>query len=427
MPNARAVMTTLDPKLRHKPSQKLTLEEVLKSLQDLIHTELLENEHAPETAVRQAGFSSEAQPPYYTTPVDEAFSMANVSADLDNLNDVVRSLSELIAKELDTAHELDLSLTSALHPADHFAQLDESPVPNKQEFSSEVTQATPAVLSMTTESVNPVELVPELISTTSPRPEGTTPNPQMLTPLGTQQDLFLVETSPAIVTSQAADNSTELTLTTPDPIEEMTLNKNIEDDSATLQELPRDFQDTFESSAQPFDASTAMEMLETADNHSHVESNAMRSMDFVDETITTTHAITNETKLEVRAIPDQLLDSHQTTTSVPSSDTPPTPHSLLDAEVSMSAIVSAPATAPVRSADDFLSSDIPVLHDIFSAPPSAVGLALLSPERARDAVIRAIAKLNIEMRQSGDRGLDPKIVHRLQNFVRLELEQATKK
>ena len=34
-------MTTVDSKPKHKPSEKLTLEEVLKSLQDMIRTDLL--------------------------------------------------------------------------------------------------------------------------------------------------------------------------------------------------------------------------------------------------------------------------------------------------------------------------------------------------------------------------------------------------
>mgnify|MGYP001559791070 CR=1 FL=1 len=50
-----------------------------------------------------------------------------------------------------------------------------------------------------------------------------------------------------------------------------------------------------------------------------------------------------------------------------------------------------------------------------------------SPDRARDAIIRAVAKLNIELRKSGSSGLDPKLINRLQQFMREELEKSAKK
>ncbi|MEK7261915.1 MAG: hypothetical protein AAB194_01250 [Pseudomonadota bacterium] len=79
-------MTDFDPsKLKHKPSEKHTLEEVLKSLQDLIHNDLL----------RGAG-ASPATPEHDTTASAETTASP---ADMP-FGSVVKSLEELVAKDL---------------------------------------------------------------------------------------------------------------------------------------------------------------------------------------------------------------------------------------------------------------------------------------------------------------------------------------
>jgi hypothetical protein len=85
-------MTEPDTKYKHKPSEKLTLEEVLKSLQDLIHNDLLHNSPvAPpaETSPQPAA----SRPPENLTPA----SSATPQLDLD---DVARSLEDLVNNEL---------------------------------------------------------------------------------------------------------------------------------------------------------------------------------------------------------------------------------------------------------------------------------------------------------------------------------------
>jgi hypothetical protein len=52
------------------------------------------------------------------------------------------------------------------------------------------------------------------------------------------------------------------------------------------------------------------------------------------------------------------------------------------------------------------------------APP------LPAPDRARDLVVRAVAKLNVEMRKTGGAGLDTKTILRLQQLIRQELEKS---
>lgn len=97
-------MTDFDPgKLKHKPSRKHTLEEVLKSLQDLIHNDL------PRGAARAAG-PSPAAPEHDTTAPAEAAPAAPTTplADMP-FGSVVKSLEELVAKDLAVADD-DLTL-----------------------------------------------------------------------------------------------------------------------------------------------------------------------------------------------------------------------------------------------------------------------------------------------------------------------------
>ena len=74
-----------------------------------------------------------------------------------------------------------------------------------------------------------------------------------------------------------------------------------------------------------------------------------------------------------------------------------------------------------------------MLHEVV-APPAGGALVhgprppttvppLPAPDRARDIVVRAVAKLNVEMRKSGGAGLDTKTILRLQQLIRRELEK----
>ena len=55
--------------------------------------------------------------------------------------------------------------------------------------------------------------------------------------------------------------------------------------------------------------------------------------------------------------------------------------------------------------------------------PPAKEPPLPAPDRARDIVVRAVAKLNVEMRKHGGTGLDTKTILRLQQLIRRELEK----
>lgn len=90
-------MTDFDPsKLKHKPSKKHTLEEVLKSLQDLIHNDLLRG------AARGTGPSPAAPEHDTTVPTGIASSAPASTTPLADMpfGSVVKLLEELVAKDL---------------------------------------------------------------------------------------------------------------------------------------------------------------------------------------------------------------------------------------------------------------------------------------------------------------------------------------
>ncbi|MCR4300496.1 MAG: hypothetical protein NUV51_02720 [Sulfuricaulis sp.] len=81
--------------------------------------------------------------------------------------------------------------------------------------------------------------------------------------------------------------------------------------------------------------------------------------------------------------------------------------------------------------------DIPVLKDVVASPGDgrrkkktatpAPKPPLPAPDRAREIVVRAVAKLNVEMRKSGSAGLDTRTILRLQQLIRQELEKGGEK
>ena len=87
-------MTDFDPeKLKHKPNEKHTLDEVLKSLQDLIHNDLLHGaKHAATPEAGTAPATSEGG-----TPTHPGSTISNAGIPFES---VVESLEELVAKDL---------------------------------------------------------------------------------------------------------------------------------------------------------------------------------------------------------------------------------------------------------------------------------------------------------------------------------------
>ena len=72
-----------------------------------------------------------------------------------------------------------------------------------------------------------------------------------------------------------------------------------------------------------------------------------------------------------------------------------------------------------------------MLQDVAAPPPPARpdGAPAPLPEKKhlREMAVRVIARLNIELRKCGERGLDPMTINRLQYLLQEELEQRTPK
>jgi len=108
-------MTDFDPeKLKHKPNEKHTLDEVLKSLQDLIHNDLLKGERAqpeepaaPEPEPAPSPAAEETPAAAAPEEADPAAAIPDISlpaADMP-LGAVVQSLEELVKNDLSLSDE----------------------------------------------------------------------------------------------------------------------------------------------------------------------------------------------------------------------------------------------------------------------------------------------------------------------------------
>ncbi len=108
-------MTDFDPeKLKHKPNEKHTLDEVLKSLQDLIHNDLLKGERAqpeepaaPEPEPAPSPAAEETPAAAAPEEADPAAAIPDISlpaADMP-LGAVVQSLEELVKNDLTLSDE----------------------------------------------------------------------------------------------------------------------------------------------------------------------------------------------------------------------------------------------------------------------------------------------------------------------------------
>ncbi|HSH15610.1 MAG TPA: hypothetical protein VLD18_06235 [Verrucomicrobiae bacterium] len=125
---------------------------------------------------------------------------------------------------------------------------------------------------------------------------------------------------------------------------------------------------------------------------------------------------------------------------VPEPETPKAPEQAPVAEIKADTTPAVePPAAPVKpgSTDQpasFNLDDIPVLNEVVAPPARSVPTPatppappLPAPDRARDLVVRAVAKLNVEMRKTGGTGLDTKTILRLQQLIRQELEKDREK
>jgi hypothetical protein len=82
-------------------------------------------------------------------------------------------------------------------------------------------------------------------------------------------------------------------------------------------------------------------------------------------------------------------------------------------------------------AHELAFDDIPVLQDMVTPPPAGSPAAddsapAMDPQKLRDLSIRAVARLNIELRKQGEPPLDARLIDRLQRLLREEMEKTGK-
>lgn len=536
-------MTTHDPsKYKHKPSPKHTLEEVLKSLQDLIRNDLLD---AKSTAAEPAsapvaddaaGESGRASPtPERSSsepvaPVREDFAPTTPQSGPVNLNAVMRSLKDLIHNELDTGEE---SPTTDAEPETIEAP---PPPPDAQHAPADANQPAPEeytpeafapldeelTLDATAAAITapppasalpelPGDIEPELIVEPEPEPAPAAPvitesvSPEKTT-RGTQQELpFDVPPAPAVEARLPPREPAPLSAPAPDSKPALAA-ETVTPEVDNLVPVPA-------SPAEPEAALPTIEVEENFDAAGYFETASESAAAFAPEiqnavTDTERSALTPEPALPVAAPPktkitlelateptventltmptvdfntvDLQASRDEPSAPPPAGDTPspesvpPAPIAEASAPAAMPATdtsAEAPPAAETRAGPDtepvrrephdattpatdvatkpeaatepasppapgqapFNLDDIPVLKEVVAPPAGSALLAAPpaartppprpSPDRARDLVVRAVAKLNIEMRRSGGVGLDTKTILRLQQLIREELEK----
>ena len=539
-------MTTHDPsKYKHKPSPKHTLEEVLKSLQDLIRNDLLDAKSAAaksefsavadDTAVGSDRVSptAEKSAPEPAAPVREDFAPATPESGPVNLDAVMRSLKDLIHNELDTgegpAPATDAEPETIEAPPPPFdaqpapADADE-PAPQEytpEEFApldeeltlDETAAAIPAPPPASALPELPGDIVQELIVEPEPVPappvimESVSPGK---TAPGTQQELpFDVppapavearlpsrepapvsappsNSEPAIITETVApeiDNPAPATVSPAEPEAALPTIEVEEDFDAAAY-----FEAASESAATvaPETQNTAVDTerttptpepappvapppeikttLELATEPSVENTLTMPTVDFDSVDFQASRGepsapaggdtpspgseppapVAEASAPETEPITATTAETPPAAETKAGSDTEPVKLGPQDATTPATDVATKPeaatepASPPTASQAPFNLDDIPVLKEVV-APPA--GSALLaeppasrtpppprsSPDRARDLVVRAVAKLNIEMRRTGGVGLDTKTILRLQQLIREELEKGGEK
>ena len=537
-------MTTYDPsKYKHKPSPKHTLEEVLKSLQDLIRNDLLDAKSAaaePESAPvadDAAGGSDrvsptlERSPAEPVAPVREDFAPTTPQSGPVNLNAVMRSLKDLIHNELDTGEEPALATDAepetieappppldAQHaPADADEPAPEEYTPEAfapldDELTLDETAAaitTPPPASALPEL--PGDIEQELIVEPEPEPAPAAPviiesvSPGKTT-RGTQQELpFDVPPAPAVearlpprepapvsappsspepavaaeTVTPEIDNLAPATASSAEPeaalptieVEEnfdaaayfeiapesaTTITPEIQDAAVDTEKMTLT-PEPVPPVAPPLETKTALE-LATEPSVENTLTMPMVDFDTVDFQSSRDEPPAPPPAGDTpspESVPPALIAEASAPEAIPAtetsaqalpaagtrsgSDTGPVELKPQDATTPATDVATKPeaATEPASpsapSQAPFNLDDIPVLKEVV-APPA--GSALLaeppasrtppprpSADRARDLVVRAVAKLNIEMRRTGGVGLDTKTILRLQQLIREELEK----
>lgn len=484
-------METTDPKYKHKPSEKHTLEEVLKSLQDLIRNDLLDNDRAAAEKSGSAPVPGEEKPPReYTTPVREDFAPVNPAAGPVNLDAVMRSLKDLVSNELNVGGEPAAAEASSPartedqeaseNLADEFAPLDE-----ELTFEESMEIVPPPRTAPTMPEI-PGEISAEMLgepeAEAAPSPPAPVPEIETNIASGTQHRLLFEEApppatepepstpdlapKPELVPGTATDGiAPEMTqetaaqdfpevsgdaLPTIDVEETFDENAYFEAEAKQTEASPADAQETQEIILSALGAFLEPETAPPANGEAQAPAENLLNIPSVEfespheapppsRTIETPAPAATDATLAQ----ELTLESEPAAVPPPSAETKPgatpetekVPDTATTPPATGESHASAPVTEPStpETPESFNLDDIPVLHEVV-APPAGSALAgapvspaaeppLPAPDRARDIVVRAVAKLNVEMRKHGGAGLDTKTILRLQQLIRRELEK----
>ncbi len=538
-------MTTLDPKYKHKPSEKHTLEEVLKSLQDLIRHDLvdeksaaskLETPQSPNHREENSSVGNDRPQTAAKNSMHEDFAPKKPDSGPVNLDAVMRSLKDLVANELDvgdrpspsSSEVISSSATTPSEPpmmepdvATELMSLDETLTFDE---SPEIAPPSPAMETSDTLEF-PGEISADILNepeTPAPTLETETPTQNIVTTLSPEQETtsasaeaqqkLLLDEAPVLLAEKleppmpssettsafasepippaeafTAEPATEPEISFEETNVDQTAAENVAsppEDSLPTIEVDESFDENDYFNAVAEQGETSIAAQETAPVNPETAAvepaptEKKLALEIVNEppAPASTHSIDFDSIASATPSPPAASISISETPTV--KNEPPTitaeateppvappvltvteespaapqpieikteaptlePPKTSPSDIPISAKPSAPKTksSAADNQHSFNLDDIPVLQEVVAAPAGSTlapkktantAKKQNSPDasRARDIVVRAVAKLNIEMRQSGGVGLDTKSILRLQQLIRAELEKDDKK
>ena len=364
-------MSTLDQRPKHKPSPKHTLDEVLKSLQDLIRNDLVNagtsSKHARAPTARGGRATAQTKPAAAPAPSRHARAAAAPAVSVEKVLD---SLRDLITHELADANA-----------AASVARRPRAPTAAKSKPAEPASRAAPAK--------NAKSATPKTPDTLARAKSQASP------PEAAKTDVDLPIAAQEAATTESATAAAQETRTPRSGLQtEFPFNPNSAKASGAAHAANESYidLDSLENTAQPqAHDNDQIEPLAPADMALH-ESNEMPSIEVGLDDVTY--------ELEVDGIRQELEE-----------------------------IV---AAEPSESAN---WDDIPVLEEIAAHPDEELELTgaagadaptpLKAPppsSQAREIAVKVVAKLNIELRKCGERALDPRTIDRLQYVLHDALE-----
>lgn len=395
-------MSMLHQRPKHKPSPKHTLDEVLKSLQDLIRNDLVDAgasfKHAPAPAARGERATAKTKPAAAPAPSRHAHAAATPPVSVEKVLD---SLRDLIMHELADANA-----------AASVARRPRTPTAAKSKPAEPASRAAPATQA---KSASPK---------TPDAPTRTKSRPSPSEAAKTDVDLLIEAQEPA--TTASATAAAKKTRTPRGGLQtEFPFNPN----SAKASGAPLS-NGTGNKSGADGAAPAQVEVTDAA----HAANESYIDLDSLDNT-TQPRAHDND-QVEPLSPADMAPNESNETPSIEVGLADVTYELEVDGiRQELEEIV---AAAPPESVN---WDDIPVLEEIAAHPdeeleltgaagadtPTPLTAPAPAPSQAREIAVKVVAKLNIELRKCGERTLDPRTIDRLQYVLREALETEGKK